>query len=174
MKALLDHDNESCISLLVNLPRKLKLKILDIPPFIKIDLSTRYPRKNHTRIRAIKHPKDRKPFAHSIFFHRYTRNYRQIFPFFYFFFLFYTPLYLNFSGFFKGTNSSWPCVNPRDDWLKPVACWKWRTTSIKKKKKKQGKKNRKTNWKKLMRFSEMDPTIDQISTISYRQDDARV
>lgn len=67
MKALLDHDNESCISLLVNLPRKLKLKILDIPPFIKIDLSTRYPRKNHTRIRAIKHPKDRKPFAHSIF-----------------------------------------------------------------------------------------------------------
>lgn len=88
MKALLDHDNESCISLLVNLPRKLKLKILDIPPFIKIDLSTRYPRKNHTRIRAIKHPKDRKPFAHSIFFHRYTRNYRQIFPFFYFFFFF--------------------------------------------------------------------------------------
>ena len=57
MKALLDHDNESCISLLVNLPRKLQLKILDIPPFIKIDLSTRYPRKNHTRIRAIKHEK---------------------------------------------------------------------------------------------------------------------
>ena len=25
-----------------------------------------------------------------------------------------------------------------------------------------------------MRFSEMDPTIDQISTISYRQDDTRV
>lgn len=101
MKALLDHDNESCISLLVNLPRKLKLKILDIPPFIKIDLSTRYPRKNHTRIRAIKHPKDRKPFAHSIFFHRYTRNYRQIFPFFYFFFSFLHAAIFKFQRIFQ-------------------------------------------------------------------------